>query len=50
MNIEIVLNGLVHPQEDSVKYSSRSKIRNLVKTQPILQVSSWSLGGHGHSQ
>ena len=39
MNLEIVLSGLVHPQEDYVKVSSRSIIRNPVKTQPISQVS-----------
>ena len=33
-NLEMVLNGWVHPQEDSVKVASRSKIRNLVKTYP----------------
>ena len=30
-----------------LKVSSRSKIRKLIKTPPILQVPSWSLGGHG---
>ena len=33
----------------SAKFSSRSNIRNTVKTSPFLQVSSWSLGGHGGS-
>ena len=38
-----------HHSEASVKVSSRSNIRNPVKTPPVLQVSSWSLGGHGGS-
>ena len=32
-----------------LKISSRSINRNPIKTRPVLQVSSWSLGGHGHS-
>ena len=32
-----------------LKISSRSDNRNPIKTQPVLQVSSWSLGGHGGS-
>ena len=35
--------------EANVKVSSRSNIRNPVKTPPVLQVSSWSHGGHGGS-
>ena len=31
-----------------VEVSSRSDIRNYVKTFPVLQVSSLTLGGHGH--
>ena len=34
-----------HPYKASLKVSSRSNIRNLVKTLPVHQVSSWSLGG-----
>ena len=33
----------------SLKVSSRSNIRNLVKIAPILQVPYWSLGGQGCS-
>ena len=49
MDLEMVSDGREHPSEVSVKVSSRSDIRNHVKTPPVLQVSSWSLGGHGHS-
>ena len=38
-----------HPSKVSVKVSSRSDIRNHVKTPPVLQVFSWSLGGHWYS-
>ena len=38
-----------HHSEASVKVSSRSNIRNPVKTPPVLQVSSWILGGFGGS-
>ena len=49
MDLEMVSDGREHPSEVSVKVSSRSDIRNHVKTPPVLQVSSRSLGGHGHS-
>ena len=39
-----------HPSEASVKVSSRSNLRTPVKNPHVLQVSSWSLGGHGGSQ
>ena len=38
-----------HMSEVSVIVSSRSYIRNPVKTPPVLKVSSWSLEGHGGS-
>ena len=46
MDLEMVSDGREHPSKVSVKVSSRSDIRNHVKTAPVLQVSSWSLGGH----
>merc|ERR1711915_234722 len=49
MDLEKVSDGREHPSEVSVKVSSRSDIRNHVKTPPVFQVSSWSLGGHGHT-
>ena len=49
MDQDMVSDGREHPSEVSVKVSSRSDIRNHVKTPPVLQVSSRSLGGHGHS-
>ena len=49
MELEMVSDGREHPSELYVKVSSRSDIRIHVKTAPVLQVSSWSLGGHGHS-
>ena len=49
LDFDMVSDGREHPSEVSVKVSSRSDIRNHVKTPPVLQVSSWSLGGHGHS-
>ena len=49
MNLEVVSFDRDHNSEASVKVSSRSNIRNPVKTPPVLQVSSWSLGGHGGS-
>ena len=38
-----------YPWEALLKVSSRSNIRKLAKTTPIIKVSSWSLGGHGGS-
>ena len=49
MNLEVVSDDRDYPSEVSVKVSSRSNIRNTVKTPPVLQVSSWSHGGHGGS-
>ena len=49
IDLELVSDGRKHSSEVCVKVSSRSDIRNHVKTPPILQVSSRSLGGHGHS-
>ena len=49
MDLEMVSDWREHSSEVSVKVSSRSDIRNHVKTPPVLQVTSWSLGGHGHS-
>ena len=48
-DLEMVLDGSEHPSETFVKVSSRSDIRNYVKTPLVLQVSSWSLRGHAHS-
>ena len=49
IDLEMVSDGREHPSEVSVKVLSRSDIRNHVKTPPVLQVSSWSLGGYGYS-
>ena len=49
MDLDMVKDGREHPSEVSVKVSPRFDIRSHVKTPPVLQVSSWSLGGHGHS-
>ena len=49
MDQDMVSDEREYPSEVSVKVSSRSDIRNHVKTPPVLQVSSRSLGGHGHS-
>ena len=49
MDLEMVSDGREHPSKVPLKVSSRSDIRNHVKTPPVLQVSSWSLGGHAHS-
>ena len=43
--MEMVSEYSKYPREALLKVSSRSNIRKLVKTPPILQVSSWSLGG-----
>jgi len=48
MHLQMMSDGSEHSSV-SVKVSSRSDIRNHVKAPPVLQVSSWSLGGHGHS-
>ena len=39
MDLEMVSDGREHPSEVSVKVSSRSDIRNHVKTPTVLQVS-----------
>ena len=49
MDLEMVSYGREHPSKVSVKVSSKSDIRNHVKTPPVLQVFSWSLGGHWYS-
>ena len=49
MDLQMVSDGREHPSEVSVKVSSRSDIRNHVKTPLVLQVSSWGLGGRGGS-
>ena len=49
MDLDMVLDGRDHPSKVSVKVSSRSDIRNHVKTAPVFQVSSWSQRGHEHS-
>ena len=48
-HLVMVSDGREHSREASLKVSSRLDIRNPVKTPPVLQVSSWSLGGHGGS-
>ena len=48
MDLDMVSDGTENSLEVSVKVSSRSEIRNHVKTPLVLQVSSQSLGGHGH--
>ena len=45
----MVSDGSEHPREASLKVSWSLDIRNPVKTPPVLQVSSWSLRGHGGS-
>ena len=49
MELEMESGWREHPYKSLLKVSSRSNIRNLVKTLPIHQVSSWSLGGQGSS-
>ena len=49
MNLELVSDDRDRHSEASVKVSSRSNIRNPVKTPHVLQVSPWSLGGCGGS-
>ena len=48
-NLEIVSYDMYQPSEVVVKISSNSNIRNPIKTLLVLQVPSWSLGGHGGS-
>ena len=45
VELEMVLGYLKYPREALLKVSLRSNIRKLVKTKPIIKVSSWSLGG-----
>ena len=47
MDLDMVSDWREHSSEVSVKVSSRSDIRNHVKTPPVLQVTSRSPGGHG---
>ena len=49
MELEMVSRNSIYPREVLLKVSSRSNIRKFVKTPPILQVASWSLGGMGCS-
>ena len=49
MHLVMVSDGWEHPKEASLKVSRRLDMRKPVKTTPVLQVSSWSLGGHGGS-
>ena len=49
MELEMVSDYPKYPREAILKVSPRSNIRKLVKTPPILQVSSWSLGGQKYS-
>ena len=49
MHLVMVSDWREHPREASLKVSWRLDNRNPVKTPPVLQVSSWSLGGHGGS-
>ena len=49
MELEMVSWYSKYPREALLKVSTRSNIRKLVKTPPILQVTSWSLGGKGCS-
>ena len=45
MKQEVVSDDMYHTSEASVEVLSTSKIRDPVKTPPVLQVSSWSHGG-----
>ena len=47
--LEVIAVSDKHTSEISVIVTSRSYIRNPVKTPPVLKVSSWSLEGHGSS-
>ena len=49
LELEMVSGYSKYPREALLKVSSRSNIRKLVKTTPIIKVSSWSLGGPGGS-
>ena len=44
MNLKMLTDWKEHPFEASVKVLSRSELQYHVKTQPVLQVSSWSQG------
>ena len=46
MELELVSRYPKDPKEALLKVSLRSNIGKLVKTTPIINVSSWSLGGH----
>ena len=47
LDFDMVSDGREHPSEVYVKVSSGFYIRNHVKPPPVLQVSSWCLGGGG---
>ena len=49
MDLEMVSDWMEHLAEVSLKITSRFDISNHVKNQPVLQVTSWILGGHGYS-
>ena len=49
IDLVMVSYGRKYPTEATLDVSSRSDIRNRVKSPTVLWVSSWSLGGHGHS-
>ena len=49
MHLVMVSDGWEHPKEASLKVSWILDIRKPVKTPPVLQVSSWGLGGCGGS-
>ena len=44
-DLEVVLDDRYHPSEAFVEVTSLWFIRKPIKTPPVLQVSSWSLGG-----
>ena len=49
MKLKMVSGYPKYPKEALLKVLSRSNIRKLVTTTPIIKVSSWSLGGYGGS-
>ena len=49
IDLEVVLYGIEHLSEASVKVLSRIDIWDHLINPPILNISSWSFGGHGHS-
>ena len=49
MDPEMVSDEWENSYEANVRFSSRSNIRNPVKTPTVPQISNWSLGGHGGS-